>query len=83
MRALDRRVFARVYDYTEVLAFDINGDLLPDKVFREPFGSVKYRLNQSGPNGVTSFGPAKNVINLNYPIHISIQINFTDECISI
>ncbi|MEJ2747574.1 MAG: toxin TcdB middle/N-terminal domain-containing protein, partial [Anaerolineae bacterium] len=45
---------------------DINGDLLPDKVFRESTsGPVQYRLNQSGPDGSTSFGPAMNVINLN------------------
>ncbi|MGH9222291.1 MAG: SpvB/TcaC N-terminal domain-containing protein [Acidimicrobiales bacterium] len=49
---------------TEALAefFDINGDLLPDKVFRDGLGGpVMYRLNQSGPNGQTTFGEKREV----------------------
>ncbi|MCH9672635.1 MAG: hypothetical protein K0U93_14445, partial [Gammaproteobacteria bacterium] len=43
---------------------DINGDLLPDKVFRESNNDpVKFRLNQSGPGGGTSFGPVMTVGN--------------------
>lgn len=38
--------------------FDINGDNLPDKIFEEN-GQVKFRLNQSGPNGLTTFSSAK------------------------
>ncbi len=35
---------------------DINGDGLPDKVYRDGFrGPVKFRLNHSGPTGGTSF----------------------------
>ena len=51
---------------TEGLAefLDINGDFLPDKIFRESRGTVKFRLNQSGPNGVTTFGPTLTVANL-------------------
>jgi YD repeat-containing protein len=30
---------------------DINGDGLPDKVFRDSPGQVKFRLNRSGPSG--------------------------------
>ena len=43
---------------------DINGDLLPDKVFRKNItgAPVQYRLNSSGPNGGTTFGPAKDVL---------------------
>jgi RHS repeat-associated protein len=43
---------------------DINGDLLPDKVFRENItgAPVKYRLNTSGPDGGTTFGEARNVL---------------------
>ena len=36
---------------------DINGDNLPDKVFKGGHG-VSFRLNTSGPNGSTTFGPA-------------------------
>ncbi|HEX6287738.1 MAG TPA: SpvB/TcaC N-terminal domain-containing protein [Herpetosiphonaceae bacterium] len=39
-----------------VLAFlDLNGDELPDKVFKDGDGFA-FRLNQSGPNGTTEFG---------------------------
>lgn len=37
---------------------DLDGDGLPDKVFRTRTGDVKFRLNQSGPDGGTMFGPA-------------------------
>ena len=36
---------------------DINGDNLPDKVFKSG-GSVRFRLNQSGPDGGLAFGDA-------------------------
>lgn len=36
---------------------DINGDGLPDKVFKSGDGFA-FRLNQSGPRGTTVFGPA-------------------------
>ncbi len=42
---------------------DINGDSLPDKVFREG-NTVYYRANQSGPFGGTVFGDKKVVANL-------------------
>lgn len=42
---------------TGVLAFlDLNGDELPDKVFKTGNGFA-FRLNQSGPTGTTEFGP--------------------------
>jgi len=34
---------------------DINGDGLPDKVFREVPGEIRFRLNQSGPSGNRTF----------------------------
>lgn len=37
---------------------DVNGDGLPDKVFKSG-GGYFCRLNQSGPNGTTSFGPPR------------------------
>ena len=42
---------------TDALAewIDLNGDTLPDKVWKEG-GSVKFRLNQSGPDGGDTFG---------------------------
>src|SRR5262249_41640455 len=40
---------------------DLNGDGLPDKVFRADDGTISFRLNQSGPNGTTVFGPARPV----------------------
>ncbi|WP_310961148.1 SpvB/TcaC N-terminal domain-containing protein [Nocardioides terrisoli] len=46
-------------DSTDTLAMeDINGDGLPDKVF-ETGDEIKYRINQSGPDGGTVFGDAK------------------------
>lgn len=44
---------------------DINGDMLPDKVFRSgPGKTVQYRLNTSGPgaSGTPTFGAAHQVI---------------------
>jgi RHS repeat-associated protein len=52
---------------TEALAemFDIDGDLLPDKVFRDVNnGPVRYRLNTSGPRGGHTFGVKRTVGNL-------------------
>lgn len=42
---------------TEAIAewIDLDGDALPDKVFRGTDGSLKFRLNQSGPHGGTTF----------------------------
>ncbi|HUG84759.1 MAG TPA: SpvB/TcaC N-terminal domain-containing protein, partial [Euzebya sp.] len=60
---------------TEGLAelLDLNGDGLPDKVFRESRnGAVQFRLNQSGPSGGTTFGPATTVANLN---NLSTEFN--------
>lgn len=37
---------------------DLNGDGLPDKVFKGSDGNFRVRLNQSGPDGTTVFGPA-------------------------
>ncbi|GAA1797689.1 SpvB/TcaC N-terminal domain-containing protein [Agromyces neolithicus] len=37
---------------------DLDGDGLPDKVFAVKGGGVKFRLNQSGPDGGTMFSPA-------------------------
>ncbi len=42
---------------------DINGDGLPDKVFRDG-GGVSYRLNTSGPNRVATFGDKRPIVNL-------------------
>ncbi len=44
---------------------DINGDMLPDKVFRKGIvGPVFYRLNRSGPDGGTDFGDEHRVLSL-------------------
>jgi len=40
---------------TLITMADMNGDGLPDKVFKDG-GGFFYRPNQSGPNGATSFG---------------------------
>jgi hypothetical protein len=42
---------------------DLNGDQLPDKVFRKNItgAGVQYRLNTSGPGGTTTFGPVQDV----------------------
>jgi RHS repeat-associated protein len=42
---------------------DLNGDALPDKVFRKD-GQVYFRANRSGPHGTTQFGPAVAVATL-------------------
>jgi RHS repeat-associated protein len=62
---------------TEGLAemMDINGDLLPDKVFRkERGGPVFYRLNTSGPDGSHTFegGSPRSVVNLD---NLSTEFN--------
>lgn len=58
---------------TEALAefIDLNGDTLPDKVYRDPAsndvdrnGPIRFRLNQSGPSGSTTFGPEQTVAGL-------------------
>ncbi len=52
---------------TEALAefIDLNGDLLPDKVFHKD-GQVMFRLNESGPGGRVTFSdPPRPVQNLN------------------
>ncbi len=40
---------------------DINGDLLPDEVFLDGT-TVKYRLNQSGPAGLTAFEQSSSTV---------------------
>ena len=51
-------------DSDGLLAFiDLNGDGLPDKVFNNG-GAISYRVNQSGPNGTTTFGPATQIASL-------------------
>ena len=42
---------------TEALAewIDLNGDTLPDKVWKDG-STIKFRLNQSGPDGGDTFG---------------------------
>jgi RHS repeat-associated protein len=43
---------------TLLLLLDLNGDGLPDKVYRRnQDGAVYLRLNQSGPTSTTTFGP--------------------------
>lgn len=58
---------------TEALAefIDLNGDTLPDKVYRDPAGNdvdrngpIRFRLNQSGPSGSTTFGAEQTVVGL-------------------
>jgi len=41
---------------------DLNGDALPDKVFRERRGEVRYRLNESKPGGRTRFSDDSHLI---------------------
>ena len=53
---------------------DINGDNLPDKVF-EQNGQVYYRLNQSGPNGTTTFSPGA-PLNIPGLPHLSRESSF-------
>ena len=42
---------------TVLTLIDLNGDGLPDKVFKAGGGQVYFRLNRSGPSGTTVFGP--------------------------
>jgi RHS repeat-associated protein len=42
---------------TVLAMLDLNGDGLPDKVFKGSGGQVSFRLNRSGPNGTSVFGP--------------------------
>jgi RHS repeat-associated protein len=49
--------FSRSTSETLIAMADMNGDGLPDKVFKGG-GGFSYRPNQSGPNGATSFGPS-------------------------
>ena len=55
------------FSYSEsdgvVEMIDLNGDGLPDKVFKDG-GSLYVRLNQSGPDGTTTFGSAMAVATL-------------------
>jgi len=46
-----------------LVLMDINGDGLPDKLYKKG-GTVYYRPNQSGPNGGTQFGEARVVAGL-------------------
>ncbi|MEJ2209522.1 MAG: SpvB/TcaC N-terminal domain-containing protein, partial [Anaerolineae bacterium] len=52
--------FAGEDDTSLLEMVDINGDNLPDKVFRDG-GGFSYRLNTSGPNGTTTFGQKKTI----------------------
>jgi RHS repeat-associated protein len=47
---------------TVLALIDINGDNLPDKVFRSDDGAIYFRLNQSGPNGTTVFSQSTTAI---------------------
>ena len=47
--------FSQSRSETLITMADMNGDGLPDKVFKDG-GGFFYRPNQSGPNGATSFG---------------------------
>ncbi len=67
---------------TEALSewLDINGDGLPDKVFRDPSGNdvdrngpIEFRLNTSGPSGSTTFGPVQTATGIN---RLSTEGNF-------
>jgi RHS repeat-associated protein len=53
---------------------DINGDRLPDKVFKDG-GSLYYRANLSGPDGVLEFGPKRPVNGIS---NFSQGKNFSD-----
>jgi RHS repeat-associated protein len=52
---------------------DINGDNLPDKVFEDSSG-FSYRLNTSGPDGTTTFGPKQPIEGIS---SLSRENNFT------
>lgn len=71
---------------TEAIAewLDVNGDGLPDKVYRDPDdsgdpddilrnGPIRYRLNTSGPAGGTTFGPERTVLGIT---RLSTEGNF-------
>jgi hypothetical protein len=47
--------FSQTSSETLITMADMNGDGLPDKVFKDGSGFF-YRPNQSGPNGATTFG---------------------------
>ncbi len=49
---------------------DINGDNLPDKVFLDASG-LSYRLNTSGPDGTTTFGPVRPIVGIGTLSHES------------
>ncbi|MFL6138460.1 MAG: SpvB/TcaC N-terminal domain-containing protein [Frankiaceae bacterium] len=49
--------FTRSTTDGKLALIDLNGDDLPDKVFKGS-GGISFRLNASGPDGSTSFGPA-------------------------
>ncbi|MEK7990716.1 MAG: hypothetical protein VSS52_006890, partial [Thiotrichaceae bacterium] len=46
-----------------IALIDINGDGLQDKVYKDG-GSIYYRANQAGPNGITEFGEKRHIANL-------------------
>ncbi len=65
--------FAGEDDAAVLEMLDVNGDHLPDKVFARG-GGIYYRLNQSGPNGTTTFGDLKLLPGLT---HLSSESSFT------
>jgi RHS repeat-associated protein len=65
--------FAGEDDKSLLEMVDINGDNLPDKVFKDSSG-ISYRLNTSGPNGTTTFGDKKPITGIN---NLSRESNFT------
>ena len=67
-------VFKGEDDSSRLEMIDINGDNLPDKVF-EQNGQVVYRLNQSGPNGATTFSDGQPLPIVGLP-HLSRESNF-------
>lgn len=65
--------FAGEDDSSVLEMLDVNGDHLPDKVFAQG-GGIYYRLNQSGPNGTTTFGAVMPLVGLT---HLSSESSFT------
>ena len=65
--------FAGEDNSTVLDMLDVNGDHLPDKVFAQGDG-IYYRLNQSGPNGTTTFGDRRPLPGLT---HLSSESSFT------
>ena len=55
--------FSRNQDEGVLALIDVDGDSLPDKVFREG-GSVRYRKNLSGPGGVAEFSAQAHELDL-------------------